>query len=590
MANSNRAPLLGQHASNGNDEAARNSESTVCLFDRLTSPFKRVFTGHNLAVAAGPLSTLIIFLIAKFHGFHDGSDDKATASKKIGAMLGALVWMATWWILEPVPIAITSLLPLVLFPFFEIMDSDAVATEYMNDTVVLMLGTFILALGINKYNLHKRMALKILLLIGGEEMNPRLVLLGFIGGPAFVSMWMANTSAAAMMIPMATGLLHNLVPEHHVERSKSLKSILLEEGQQGSFKDDDDGAKADREADAVAKEAIRKYSQGVIIGVTYGVGLGGMGTLIGCGPNLVLPGIYSARFPDAPEVTFLVWMKFAMPLVIVWLVLIWFYLSWKFCPKSAIPVIQASLNRNMVVRSYQELGDISFPEVFILVEFFTIVILWVTRSFGQTPGWGVIFNNFPNDGTVAIAAAILLFVVPNYKKSGEMIMNWKTCKDISWSVILLLGGGFALSKGIKQSGVSTWIGINMEWFEDLPYYLLVPVLATILSVITEFSSNAATATLFLPIFAEVALSINVHPLLLMIATTFASNYAFILPSGTPPNAIAIGTGYVNVTDMAMPGLFMHAVGIVLLAVISPTLGNWIFGLNASASSLPYFSS
>lgn len=590
MANSNRSPLLGQHSSNEDDEAAKNSESGSCLFDRLSSPFKVVFTGHNLAVAAGPLATLIIFLIAKYHGFDDGTEDKAAASKKIGAMLGALVWMATWWILEPVPIAVTALLPLALFPFFEIMDSESVAREYMNDTVSVMLGTFIIALAINKYNLHKRMALKILLMVGGEEMNPRLVLLGFIGGPAFVSMWMANTSAAAMMIPMATGLLHNLVPEHHVERSRSQRMLRVEAGQQRSGKHSGEGADVDEEDhDAVAKEAIRIYSQGVIIGVTYGVGLGGMATLIGCGPNLVLPGIYNERFPGAPEVTFLDWMKLALPLVIIWIICLWLFLSWKFCPPAAVPVIQASLNRNMVLRSYEELGSIAFAEVFILIEFVIIILLWVSRSFGQTPGWGALFKNFPNDGTVAVAAAILLFMVPNGKKRGEMLMNWKNCKDIAWNVVLLLGGGFALSAGIKSSGVSTWIGINMEWFEDLPYYLLIPVLATMLSAITEFSSNAATATLFLPIFAEVALSINVHPLLLMIATTFASNYAFVLPSGTPPNAIAIGTGYVNVNDMAMPGLFMHVVGIFILSVLTPTLGDWVFGVRQPASSLPYFS-
>lgn len=570
----------------------RNSRSRGCPFDRVTE----LFSAHNLAVLAGPLSTAIIFAIAKYHGFDDGSEDKAEASKKIGAMLGALLWMAVWWILEPVPIAITSLLPLVLFPFFEIMNSDEVAAEFMNDTVVLMLGSFILALAINKYNLHKRMALKVLLLVGGEEMNPRLVLLGFIVGPAFISMWMSNTSSAAMMIPMATGLLYNIQPKHHVERAKSFRrsSSLALQGQLGSGSSWTEESKPgqmledeDKLEDAVAKAAIRKYSQGVVLGVTYGVALGGMATLIGCGPTLLIPGIYIKRFPDAPEITFLKWMYFALPLVILWIISMWLWMGWFYCPKSSIPVIQASLNREMISNSYNELGPIRFAEVFILVDFSILVILWVTHSFGESPGWGALFDNFPTDGTVSILACVVLFVVPDPEKKGEMLMNWKNCKDISWSVILLIGGGFALSKGVQSSGVSTWISINLEFFQFLPYYLLIPVLATILSAITEFSSNVAVATLFVPIFAEVALSLNVHPLLLMIPATFASSYAFVLPSGTPPNAIAFGTGYVNVNDMGYPGLFMHVVGILLISVLTPTLGGWIFGLNQPASSLPW---
>ncbi|CAM6100765.1 unnamed protein product [Calypogeia fissa] len=574
MASSNREPLLGQ------DDGDAESGSTSCFFDRFTHALKRIFSAHNLATAAGPVATAIIFCIAKYRGFDDGSGDMVASSKKIGAMLGALVWMAVWWVLEPVPIAITSLLPLVLFPFFEVMDSDMVAANYMNDTVVLMLGTFILALAINRYNLHKRMALKILMLVGGEEMNPRFVLLGFICGPAFVSMWMSNTPAAAMMIPMATGLLHNIEPAHHIERTKSKMTALIEEGKMEEDVDE-------HSENAIAKEAIRKYSQAVIIGVTYGIALGGMATLIGCGPNLVLPGIYTELFPGAPQVTFLQWMKFALPLVIIWMIPMWRFLCWKFVPQSAVSVIEASLNRNLVLKTYAELGSISFAEIFILVEFILLIALWITRSFGQTPGWGIFFENFPNEGTVAIAAAILLFVVPSRKKSGEKLMDWKACKDISWSVILLLGAGFALSAGIKQSGVSTWISINMQFFEYLPKWLVIPVLATLLSAATEFMSNAACATLFIPIFAEVAASIDLHPLFLMIPSVFASNYAFILPSGTPPNAVALGTAYVSVNDMAPPGLLMHALGILLLGILTPTLGDWVFGLNVPASSLPW---
>jgi sodium-dependent dicarboxylate transporter 2/3/5 len=376
------------------------------------------------------------------------------------------------------------------------------------------------------------MGLKVLLIIGGEEMNPRLVLLGFIAGPAFISMWMANTSAAAMMIPMATGLLHNLEPKHHVERSRSLRKSLSQKSQAGrsgvhwteeekSRQESDEDKEHQYDVD-FAKEAILKYSQAVILGVTYGVALGGMATLIGCGPNLMLPGIYSARFPDAPEVTFLLWLKFALPLVLLWLVPMWLFMCWHYCPKDSVPVIGASLNREMVASAFAELGPLSSAEIIILSEFFIIVVLWITQSFGDTPGWGALFANFPTDGTVSILGSVLLFVIPDPKRKGQMLMDWKTCKDISWSVILLIGGGFALSKGVLTSGVSTWISINLEYFEDIPYYLLILVLTILLSTITELSLNAAVATLFVPTFAELALSIDIHPLFLMIPITFAS--------------------------------------------------------------------
>ncbi|KAL2644249.1 hypothetical protein R1flu_011836 [Riccia fluitans] len=518
-----------------------------------------------------------------------------TDPHKIATMLGALVWLALWWILEPVPIAITSLLPVGLFPFLGIMSSDEVAGHYTNGVVMLMLGTFILALGIERYDLHKRMALKILLVSGGSKMDPRLVLLGFCAGPAFVSMWMSNTSAAVMMIPMAKGVLDNLkpvvqdieTPPHRVGSSSSISSELEEEealiGYEHS-KVDEDMEEEKREADP--EGVVHTYSQGVILGVTFGTAVGGLATLIGCGPNVMMPGIYHERFPDAPQVTFLQWFKFGLPVAVPFLILQWVFLCRYYCPSSAVPILAGTLNRQMVEKDYKSLGPMTFAEKFIFGEFVILVALWITRSFGTIPGWSYYFDDLPGDGTVAMVAAIILFVVPNKDNKGEMLMDWKHCKGISWSVLLLLGGGFALSKGIQITGLSNYMGFKMQFMENVPYYLLTPVMSLIINFCTEFSSNSAICTLFLPIMAEVAVSINVHPLFLMIPATFSSSFAFMLPSGTPPNALANGTGYLPVNNMLIPGFVMHIIGILLLSILTPTLGSYVFNMNLPISSLP----
>ncbi|CAM6023037.1 unnamed protein product [Sphagnum balticum] len=470
-------------------------------------------------------------------------------------MLGAVLWLAIWWLFEPVPICITALLPLVLFPFLDVMEADQVAEKYMNDTVVLMLGTFILAQGIERFGLHKRIAMRILLFFGGEKMDPRLVLLGFCVGPGFVSMWMSNTAAAVMMIPMANGVLKH-------------------------FQDEDDTL-------VDPEKAKKDFSVGVILAITYATAIGGLATLTGCGPNLVLPGIYSVRFPEAPRVTYMKWIMFALPLVLPFLLFEWLLLCWIFCPLSSVPIIEAKLSRSVVEQEYLALGPMRFAEKFIASEFAVLVVLWCTKTLGNYPGWGAFFNGLPGEGTVSVMMGIIPFLVPSKEAEGEKLMDWNTCKKLPWDVMLLLGGGFALSAGIQGSGLATSIANNMEVLHAVPYLLLTPVIALIVAITTEFSSNSATATLFLPLLAEVAISIGWHPLLLMIPATFACSFAFMLPIATPPNAIAHSTGYLKSADMLIPGLILKAAGIVLLTILTPTLGGLVYDLNQPVKDLPW---
>lgn len=340
----------------------------------------------ELVVASGPLAMV---LIVNFIEIKEGP--------KAVHMLGALVWLALWWILEPVPLCVTALVPLVLFPALRIMDANEVAEHYANDTVTLMLGTFILALAIQRFNLHKRIALRILLFFGGKSMDPRLVLLGFCVAPGFVSMWMSNTAAAIMMIPMATGVLKPFDaddPEPSLCRSCS-RSFL-----QSKISDTDNGedpeALAKQQALTHTVEVKKNFCKGVILAIVYSTAVGGLSTITGCGPNLVMPGIYSGRFPKAAPIGYFQWMLFAMPLVVPYLLFLWLMLCYFYCPSSSVEIIKARFSRQLVEREYQALGKLltvhGEPILFEVLQFLTFDSLWVNLCYGNH---GSFFAGFP---------------------------------------------------------------------------------------------------------------------------------------------------------------------------------------------------
>ncbi len=343
------------------------------------------------SVVAGPLAMLVILTCVTIAveeekqgggGGGEGEEEEGSTGKKVVVvasatrMLGVVVWMAMWWVLEPVPLCITALLPLALFPFCKIMNADAVARQYWNDTMSLMLGTFILSLGIQKYQLHKRMALRILLFFGGDKMDPRLVLLGFVVAPAFVSMWVSNAAASIMMIPMATGVLKHfdldddeLEAPHGSSSSSSAAARLCTKcskalrnhstsldatSQQQQQRDEQEQEREFR--DFFIRKVKKSFAKAVVLGITFATAIGGMATINGSGPNMVLAGVYSERFPRAPPVTFLQWMLFALPLTVPFLIFEWLLLCLLLCPSSAIPIVEAHFSRSMVEQELKSLG------------------------------------------------------------------------------------------------------------------------------------------------------------------------------------------------------------------------------------------
>ncbi|NOZ46508.1 MAG: SLC13/DASS family transporter [Chlorobi bacterium] len=465
--------------------------------------------------------------------------DLDPANKNVTITAGIALLMAVWWITEAIPLAVTALLPVVLFPLFGIMNGKDVSVQYFNHVIFLFIGGFIVALAMQRWDLHKRIALATLMVFG---VKPRQILFGFMLTTAVLSMWISNTATAMMMVPIALSVIINLEQNHD-------------------------------------KKIINKYAIGLLLGVAYSASIGGIATLVGTPPNLVLVKIFSISFPEAPEIAFTNWFIFALPLSLFFLVISWLFLSLIFCKG------KFNIEKSLLKEQYRALGKMSFEEKAILIVFTLLVLSWLTRANIQIgsfsfKGWSNLFNKpkYINDGTVAVFYAIILFFIPSTKSSR--IMVWKDTKDLPWNIVLLFGGGFALAYGFQQSGLSGWVGSQLSSLKNLTPVLLVGSISFFVMLLTELTSNTATTQMILPILAPLSLSIMKNPLLLMVPATIASSIAFMMPVATPPNAIVFGTNRIKIIDMVKYGFILNLIGVVLATVSILLLGG-ILGINMS---------
>ncbi len=443
--------------------------------------------------------------------------------------------MAIWWITEAIPLAITSLLPVALFPAFGVLNGKTVSSQYFNWVIFLFIGGFIVALAMQRWNLHKRIALGILRVFG---MRPAGMLLGFMVATWFLSMWISNTATAMMMAPIALAIIINL-------------------------------------EESIGKSKVHKYSVGVFLGVAYSASIGGIATLVGTPPNMSFARILTVIFPHAPEISFAEWFFFAFPASLVFLLITWGYLYFTFRPDKK----DFELKTNSFQKQYKELGPITFEEVAVLIVFVSLAVLWIFRKsidIGDfhIPGWSLIFPNpkYINDGTVAIFMAIILFLIPSKAEPGKKIMDWETAAKLPWNIVLLFGGGFALAKGFKESGLAMWMGGQLDGISSFSPLAIVAAICLLATFLTELTSNTATAEMLLPALGSLAVAIKVNPLLLMIPGTLACSMAFMLPVATPPNAIIFGTQRVKIWEMAKAGFMLNLIGVVIV-----TFATWFLG-------------
>ncbi|KAA6449590.1 SLC13 family permease [Bacillus swezeyi] len=434
-------------------------------------------------------------------------------------VLATTLWVAVWWITEAVPIPAASLLPIVLLPLTGALESSAVTASYGDPIVFLFLGGFLIALAMERWNLHKRIALNIISVVGTSTSR---IVLGFMAATGFLSMWVSNTAAVMMMLPIGTAIIHQVSAVMKSERK-----------------------------DLAGEEA--RFSKALIFSIGYAGTIGGLGTLIGTPPNIILAANIQKLY--GVEVSFGGWMAFAVPVVVVLLVAVWLYLTKVAHP---IKIKQLPGGKELILEEKRKLGNIRFEETMVLLVFGFAAFMWVTRTFlweERIPGI--------NDTMIAIFAASLLFLIPSLNKGGR-VLDWKVSKDLPWGILLLFGGGLALATGFKETGLAEWIGGQLTILDGFNFVIIVVISATLVLFLTEITSNTATATMILPVLASLALALNVHPFALMVPAAMAANCAFMLPVGTPPNAIIFASGKLKISEMVRTGFVINIFTLILI--------------------------
>ncbi|KAG8517084.1 Solute carrier family 13 member 5 [Galemys pyrenaicus] len=521
-----------------------------------------------------------------------------------------IILMAIYWCSEVIPLAVTSLIPVFLFPLFKILDSKQVCVQYMKDTNMLFLGGLIVAVAVERWNLHKRIALRTLLWVGPK---PAQLMLGFMVATAFLSMWISNTAATAMMVPIVEAMLRQMEASRTAANMAAEASLgaleLVDKGKASELP----GNQVIFEGPAIRQEedSDKNVYKAMNLCLCYAASIGGTATLTGTGPNVVLLGQMNELFPDSKDiVNFASWFGFAFPNMLIMLLLAWLWIQCFYIRCSFRNIWGCGLERKaneeavyeLLQEEYRKLGPLSFAELNVLLCFLLLVGLWFSRDPGFMPGWLSLLvaegekTLYISDATVAIFVAVLLFILPSEKPKFNFcsqteeerktpfypppLLTWKVIQEkVPWGIVLLLGGGFALAKGCETSGLSDWMGKQMEPLRTMTPASITLVLSLLIAVFTECTSNVATTTLFLPIFASMSRSIGLNPLYVMLPCTLSASFAFMLPVATPPNSIVFAYGHLKVSDMVKTGLMMNIIGVVCVFLAVNTWGRVIFDLD-----------
>lgn len=448
------------------------------------------------------------------------------------AVLATTLWVATWWITEAIPIPATSLLPIVLLPITGALSNATVTSAYGDDIIFLFLGGFFIATAMEKWHLHRRIALAIIAFVGTSTQR---ILLGFMLATAFLSMWVSNTAAVMMMIPMALAI-----------------TAQVADALQGS-------------PEAVD---IPVFEKALIFGVGYAGTIGGMGTLIGTPPNIILAA--QARELFDVEISFADWMLLGVPVVVTLLAATWFYLG-----RIAFPMRISGIpgGKALIASERAKLGRIGFEERVVAVVFTGAAFLWISREFL----WSDLVPEL-RDGMIAIAAAVTLFIMPRARGNAGRILEWKDSKEIPWGILLLFGGGLAIAAGFRETGLSSWLGSQLTVLDGMNLVVIIACATLLILFLTEITSNTATATMILPVVASLALALEIHPFALMIPCAMAANCAFMLPVGTPPNAIIFASGKLTILDMVRAGFIVNLLAAALIVAAVYNLAPAVFDI------------
>ncbi|MDX1640613.1 MAG: SLC13 family permease [Balneolaceae bacterium] len=477
----------------------------------------------NLSFSKIGLSVgLLLFIVILIIPSPESMNDVAWKTTAVAVL------MATWWITEAIPIAATSLLPIVLLPVLGIAPIGDSTAPYANPLIFLFMGGFIIAIAMQRWDLHKRIALRIINFVG---VKPSSIIIGFIIASAFLSMWVSNTATALMMLPIALSVLH--------------------------FTDRKDSGES----------PVTNFEIVLVLAIAYACNIGGIATLIGTPPNALFAGFMLENYNV--EVSFVRWMSIGIPLILVLLPLMYFILT-----KLIFPIKLKELpgGREVINNQLKEIGKIRIPERRVAIVFTITACLWIFRP--------LLSNILPglSDAGIAIAAGIVLFIIPSGNDDGKKLLAWHNMKDLPWGILILFGGGLSLAMAISSSGLASWIGESVKSLEAFPIFVLLLSVILIVVFLTEITSNTATTAAFLPILASTAIGMGQNPLMFILPAAISASCAFMLPVATPPNAIIYGSGKVSIPQMAKAGLWLNITISIILTLVSYTFFAYVFGI------------
>lgn len=494
-----------------------------------------------VGLAVGLLLAVLVYAVMPADVDHAARLTAATA-----------VLMGIWWMTEAIPIPATALLPLLIFPVLvDDVDINDVGASYGNNIIFLFMGGFLLALAMQRWNLHRRIAL---LTVNAMGTKPTMVIAGFMIATGFLSMWVSNTATAVMMIPIGVSVL----------------VLVLDIGKKAGAVPDADAdadANADANANATITEAVIKSNFGtaMMLGIAYAASIGSLGTIIGTPPNTLLVGYLEGQ---GITIGFLEWMIAGVPLAVVLLFIAWFLLTHVLF-KPEIDDIPGG--KQLIKGELDALGKMSQGEIRVAIIFCLAAASWVAVP--------LIFDAPPiSDTGIAMTAAILLFLMPSGGKKGVRLIDWETAVKLPWGVLLLFGGGLALSAQFQSSGLTDWIGSVAAGLDTIPVVLLIVVATTAIIFLTEITSNTATAATFLPVAGGVAMGMDIDLLVLTIPVALAATCAFMLPVATPPNAVSYASGYITIGQMMRGGLWLNLISIALITLAAYTVFAWSLGI------------
>ncbi|SDK96148.1 solute carrier family 13 (sodium-dependent dicarboxylate transporter), member 2/3/5 [Maridesulfovibrio ferrireducens] len=476
--------------------------------------------GRIIGFFLGP----IVFLTMILMSAPDGMNPSAWKVAAVTAL------MAIWWISEAIPIPATALMPIALFPLLGVMKSKAACAPYSNHLIYLFMGGFFLAVTMERWNLHRRIAIHTIKAVGT---SPGRMILGFMIATGFLSMWVSNTATAMMMVPIGLAV---------IQQATGFDSQTL------------------RACPSSGPES--NFGKCLMLGIAYSASMGGVGTIIGTPPNTVMVGMVDKMY--GVQIGFGEWMLYGVPLAVVMIAVSWWILTQILFPTKGMELAGGEA---IIDQELEKLGPMSKEEKYIVIVGCFIAAFWLSRGFLKKaafmqdlwPNFG-----FVHDATIGILGSLILFAIPTNFKKGEFLLDWKTAVKIPWDVILLFGGGLAIANGFAKTGLASFIASRLTMLEGMSLLAFVAVVVVITIFLTEITSNTATATLLVPIMGSAAIAMGVHPFATIVGACVAASFAFMLPVATPPNAVIFGSGCISIKQMAAAGFWLNIFGAFLI--------------------------